>query len=161
MTMASAVITTRAPVMPTPKREYVMRTKTSAAVLACAIAAGSVLISAPTASAAAYCDSSGYTATSSPTDRCSKLSNGILYHKKTNSSPTVISTQYSKTGGSKVSVRLGYSMSGSTTYSTYSSISAGQTVTKSWRKTGDYGCYNSTGILNYSGGTFQTPAAHC
>ncbi|WP_018562910.1 MULTISPECIES: hypothetical protein [unclassified Streptomyces] len=52
-------------------------------------------------------------------------------------------------------------MSGSTTYSSYFTISSGQTVKKSWTKFGDYFCYNSVGVLNYSGGTFQTPAAHC
>ncbi|MER5311089.1 hypothetical protein ABT034_25240 [Streptomyces sp. NPDC002773] len=61
-----------------------------------------------------------------------------------------------------MSVRLGYSMNGSTTYSSYFTISSGQTVTKSWQKFGtDWLCYNSVGILNYSGGNFQTPAAHC
>ncbi|WP_338781149.1 hypothetical protein [Streptomyces sp. DG1A-41] len=138
-----------------------MRTKTSAAVIACTIAAGSVLFSAPAASAAAYCDSAGYTASNDPTERCTSLSNGILYHKKTNSAPTNIYTTYSKTGGSKTSVKLGYSMRGDTHYSASISISSGQTKQKSWKLTGDYGCYNSTGLLKYSGGTYQTPAAHC
>lgn len=138
-----------------------MRTKTSAAALACAFAAASVMFSAPTASAAAYCSSDGYTATGLPIERCTTLSNGILYHKKDGNNPTSLRTTYSKTGGSTVTVRLGYSMSGSTTYSSYFSISSGQTVAKSWSKSGSYMCYNSTGVLNYSGGTFQTPTAHC
>ncbi|MDF3140697.1 MULTISPECIES: hypothetical protein [unclassified Streptomyces] len=138
-----------------------MRTKTSAALIACAIAAGSVMFSAPAASAAAYCDSSGYTAIGLPIERCTSLSNGVLVHKKDYNNPTKLWTHYGKTGGSTVSVRLGYSLSGSTTYSSYFSISSGQTVTKYWEKSGSYMCYNSVGVLNYSGGTDQTPAAHC
>lgn len=138
-----------------------MRNKTSAVVLASAMAAGSVLLSAPVASAAAYCSSSGYTSSGLPTERCTSLSNGVVYHKKDYNNPTSIYTTYSKTGGSSVSVRLGYSMSGSTTYSGYFSIGSGQTVQKSWSKSGAYMCYSSTGVLNYSGGTFQTPSAHC
>ncbi|WAX80072.1 hypothetical protein [Streptomyces sp. KMM 9044] len=64
-------------------------------------------------------------------------------------------------GGSAVSVRLGYILSGSTTYSGYFSISSGQTVKKSWSRSGNYLCYSSTGVLNYSGGTFQTPSTKC
>jgi hypothetical protein len=138
-----------------------MRTKTSAAVIACGIAAGSIMFSAPAASAAAACDSSGYTASGLPIERCTSLSNGKLYHKKDGNSPTTLWTTYSKTGGSSVSIRLGYSLSGSTVYSSYFSIGSGQTVQKSWSKSGSYMCYNSTGLLNYSGGTFQTPTAHC
>ncbi|MEV6740467.1 hypothetical protein AB0N14_27355 [Streptomyces sp. NPDC051104] len=138
-----------------------MRTKTNAAVIACAIAAGSVLFSAPAASAAVSCDSSGYTASGLPIERCTSLSNGVLVHKKDGNSPTTLWTTYSKTGGSTVSVRLGYSMSGSTTYSSYFNISSGQTVQKSWSKSGSYMCYDSIGVLNYSGGTYQTPTAHC
>ncbi|MGJ3558823.1 hypothetical protein ACR6C2_07540 [Streptomyces sp. INA 01156] len=134
-----------------------MRNKTSAALLVGAMAASSLLLSAPAASAAAYCSSSGYTSTGLPTERCTELSNGYLYHKKDYNNPTYMYTTYSKTGGSSVSVRLGYSMSGSTTYSSYFTISACQTVQKSWSKSGSYMCYNSTGVLNYSGGTFQTP----
>ncbi|MGW7301831.1 hypothetical protein [Streptomyces sp. NPDC054829] len=138
-----------------------MRTKTSAAVIACAIAAGSVMFSAPAASAAAACDSSGHTAPGLPIERCTKLSNGILYHNKDGNSPTTLRTTYSKTGGSRVTVKLGYSMSGSTKYSSSFSISSGETKSKSWSKSGSYMCYNSVGLLSYSGGTYQTPAAHC
>jgi hypothetical protein len=138
-----------------------MRNKTSAILLAGALAAGSVLLSAPAASAAISCSSSGYTASGLPTERCTSLSNGVLVHKKDYNNPTKIWTTYNKTGGSTVSVRLGYSMSGSTTYSSYFSISAGQTVQRYWEKSGSYMCYSSTGVLNYSGGTFQTPSAHC
>lgn len=120
------------------------------------------MFSAPAASANTYCDSSGYTAASSPSVRCTSLSNGVLTHGKSDAYPyTHIYTGYYKSGGSSVSIRLGYSMSGSTTYSAYFTISSGQTVTKSWDKFGDYLCYNSVGVLNYSGGTYQTPAAHC
>ncbi|MFF2127493.1 hypothetical protein ACFVW1_19235 [Streptomyces olivochromogenes] len=136
-----------------------MRTKTSATLIACAFAAGSVMFSAPVASAAAYCDSSGYTATNEPMSRCTTLTNGILYaHQSSNDK---ISTQYSKTGGSSVSVRLGYSYRGSMHYSSYFSIDKGDTVTKQFSPgTGTY-CQSMTGVLNYSGGTFQTPSTHC
>ncbi|MCP9988922.1 hypothetical protein LUX01_21990 [Streptomyces sudanensis] len=52
-------------------------------------------------------------------------------------------------------------MSGSTTYSSYFSISSGQTMSRSWSKFGDIVCTSSVGVLQYSGGTYQTPAAHC
>ncbi|MDL2080747.1 hypothetical protein QNN03_30305 [Streptomyces sp. GXMU-J15] len=52
-------------------------------------------------------------------------------------------------------------MSGSTKYSSSFSISSGETKSKSWSKSGSYMCYNSVGLLSYSGGTYQTPAAHC
>jgi hypothetical protein len=136
-----------------------VRTKTSATLIACALAAGSVLFSGPSASAAAYCDSSGYTATNEPMDRCTTLSNGILYNHQ--SSADNVSTTYSKTGGSSVSVRLGYTYKGSTHYSSYFSISSGQTVQKTFYPGSGSYCQTMTGVLNYSGGTFQTPSTHC
>ncbi|MFC9393994.1 hypothetical protein ACFTWS_12660 [Streptomyces sp. NPDC057027] len=97
-----------------------------------------------------------------PTWRCTSLSNGVLGHgQRMDGSYTRWDTNYYKSGGSAVSVRLGYTRSGVTTYSSYFTISSGQTVNKTWTKLGDYMCYNTTGILNYSGGTYQTPAAHC
>ncbi|WP_186785325.1 hypothetical protein [Streptomyces misionensis] len=52
-------------------------------------------------------------------------------------------------------------MSGSTTYSSYFTTLSGQTVSKHWQKSGSYMCSDSVGVLNYSGGTYQTPTAHC
>lgn len=139
-----------------------MRSKISTAALASALAAASIAVSAPAASANSYCTSSGYTSPGMPNARCTALSNGVLTHVQRDTLPTVtLGTTYYKSGGSTVSVRLGYSQSGSTVYSSYFNISSGQTVTRSWTRTHDYYCYNSVGILNYSGGTFQTPAAHC
>ncbi|MFC9795260.1 hypothetical protein [Streptomyces sp. NPDC057695] len=142
-----------------------MRSKKRAAVLAAALAAGSVLVSAPTASANSYCSSSGYTEGGFPNLRCTKLTNGVLSHGKRDLYPTFgtgVTTTYYKSGGSAVSVRLGWSLGGgSTTYSSYFTISSGQTVTKSWQTSVNNLCLNSTGFLSYSGGTFQTPAAHC
>lgn len=140
------------------------RTKIQAVTIACAIAAGTVLFGAPTASAAGYyCDSSGYMADNTPMKRCTSLSNGVLAHWKSygTGTSTNITTNYSKTGGSTVSVRVGYGLGSSTVYSSYFSIASGQTKGKTWNKTGDYYCSSSTGLLNYSGGTFQTPSAHC
>ncbi|MFK0142710.1 hypothetical protein [Streptomyces murinus] len=85
----------------------------------------------------------------------------MLAHKKINNGPTDLLTTYDKTGGSAVSIRLGYSMSGSTTYSSYFTMKSGQSAAKSWKKSGNYMCYSSVGVLNYSGGTYQTPTAHC
>ncbi|MEV7797282.1 hypothetical protein AB0O68_35915 [Streptomyces sp. NPDC087512] len=136
-----------------------MRSRTNVTLTALAIAAGSVMFSAPTASAAAYCSSSGCTATGEPMERCTTLSNGILYNKQI--SGTTVYTTYSKTGGSTVSVRLGYTYNGSTTYSSYFSIGSGQTVKKSGGLGSTAYCKSMTGVLNYSGGTFQTPSTHC
>jgi hypothetical protein len=136
-----------------------MRSRANVMLTALAIAAGSVMFSAPTASAAAYCSGSGYTATNEPMERCTTLSNGILYNKQI--SGTTVYTTYSKTGGSTVSVRLGYTYSGSTTYSAYFSISSGETEKRSWGLGSSAYCKSMTGVLNYSGGTFQTPTTHC
>ncbi|MFD5854923.1 hypothetical protein [Streptomyces chartreusis] len=136
-----------------------MRTKTSATLTAAALAAGSVMFSAPAASAAAHCSSSGYTATNEPMERCTELSNGYLYNKQ--SSNDKVFTTYSKTGGSSVRVRLGYTYRGSTHYSSYFSISSGDTVKKEFKPSGFNYCQSVTGVLNYSGGTFQTPSTHC
>ncbi|MFF6888712.1 hypothetical protein ACFY9F_36680 [Streptomyces sp. NPDC012421] len=141
-----------------------MRSKKSAALIAGALAAGSILVSAPAASANSYCSSSGYTEGGFPNLRCTKLSNGVVSHGKRDLYPTfgtAVSTTYYKSGGSSVSVRLGYSMSGASKYSSPFTIGSGQTVTRSWTVSASSLCLNSVGILNYSGGTFQTPAAHC
>lgn len=136
-----------------------MRSRTNVTLTALAIAAGSVMFSAPAASAAAYCSGSGYTATNEPMERCTTLSNGILYNKQV--SGTTVYTTYSKTGGSTVSIRLGYTYGGSTKYSSYFSISSGQTQKRSWGLGASAYCKSMTGVLNYSGGTFQTPTTHC
>jgi len=136
-----------------------MRSKANVTLTALALAAGSVMFSAPAASAAASCSDSGYTATNEPMERCTSLSNGILYNKQV--SGTTVYTTYSKTEGTTVSVRLGYTYNGSTTYSSYFSISSGQTVRKSWGLSSSAYCKSMIGVLNYSGGTFQTPSTHC
>ncbi|MEU1280323.1 hypothetical protein [Streptomyces sp. NPDC005805] len=126
--------------------------------------AGTVLVGAPAASANTHCSSSGYTEGGFPNLRCTKLSNGVLSHNKRDLYPTHktgVTTTYYKSGGSSVSVRLGYSMSGSTKYSSSFTINSGKKVTKSWTASVSSLCLNSVGILNYSGGMFQTPAAHC
>lgn len=141
-----------------------MLLKTKTVAVACAMAAGTVMLGAPMASAADYCDHSGFTSAGEPMQRCTSLSNGILTHWKSLSSDnnsTNIRTRYYKSGGSTVSVRVGYIYNGSTTYSSYFSISSGSGTTKTWNKWGDYYCSSTTGVLNYSGGTFQTPTTHC
>ncbi|MFJ6106045.1 hypothetical protein ACIQHY_34295 [Streptomyces sp. NPDC092359] len=142
-----------------------MRSKTNAAVIAAALAASSILVSAPAASANSYCSSSGYTAGGFPNLRCTSLTNGVLTHGKRDLYPTFgtgVTTTYYKSGGDPVSVRLGWALGGgNATYSSYFTISKNQTVTRSWTTSVDNLCLNSTGFLSYSGGTFQTPAAHC
>ncbi|GHG04973.1 hypothetical protein ACFFSH_36775 [Streptomyces filamentosus] len=142
-----------------------MRSKKSAAVLAGALAAGSILVSAPAASANSYCSSSGYTEGGFPNLRCTKLTNGVLSHGKRDLYPTYgtgVYTTYYKSGGSAVSVRLGWALGGaSPSYSSYFTIESGKTVSRSWTTSANNLCLNSTGFLSYSGGTYQTPAAHC
>ncbi|MBW8705300.1 hypothetical protein MBT84_37440 [Streptomyces sp. MBT84] len=88
------------------------------------------MFSAPIASAAASCDSSGYTATNEPMERCTRLDNGIpIVHQ---SSRGVVSTTYSKTGGSTISAQLGYSRSGTSHYASAVSIASGQTKSATW-----------------------------
>ncbi|WP_157876743.1 hypothetical protein [Streptomyces graminilatus] len=127
------------------------------------------MAAAPTALAseqtvqAAYCDSSGYTAAQEPMERCTTLTNGILYHVKRYIGPgTNIYTTYSKTGGSTVSgVQLGYNKGGTNRYSSSFSISSGDTVKKTWTVDEDKSCDTSTGLLKYPGGSYQTPVTHC
>lgn len=82
------------------------------------------MFSAPIASAAAFCDNSGYTSIGEPIERCTSLSNGVLIvHQASNG---VVSTTYDKSGGSTISAQLGYSRSGTSHYTNAVSISAGQ-----------------------------------
>ena len=116
------------------------------------------MFGAPTASAAPYCDSAGYTATSEPMERCTTLSNGILTIHQGGSG--VMTTQYYKSGGSGISASLGYSRSGTTHYKAAVSISSGQTKNASWSLGADAYCSNIIGLMS-SGSTYQTPTSHC
>lgn len=136
-----------------------MRRRSNATLVALAIAAGSVMFSAPSASAVTYCSSSGYTVTSEPMERCTKLSNGILAVKQ--SSSGVVATEYYKSGGSTISAKLGYSRGGNSHYGSYISISSGSTKRQTWSLSASSYCTSTYGLLSYSGGTFQTPSSHC
>ncbi|MEU7088298.1 hypothetical protein [Streptomyces achromogenes] len=136
-----------------------MRRRANATLLALAIAAGSVMFSAPIASAAPYCDSSGYTSINEPMERCTSLSNGVLIVKQASSG--VVSTTYSKTGGSTISAQLGYSRSGTNHYASAVSISSGQTKSAKWSLSESAYCTYTIGLLKYSGGSYQTPTSHC
>ncbi|MFB6895640.1 hypothetical protein [Streptomyces hydrogenans] len=142
-----------------------MRSKKSAAVLAGALAAGSILVSAPAASANSYCTSSGYTENGLPNLRCTKLTNGVLSHGKRDLYPTVgtrATTTYYKSAGDAVTIRLGWALGGgNVSYSSSFSVSSGQTHSRSWTTSANNLCLNSTGFLSTSTNTFQTPAAHC
>ncbi|EFF90911.1 hypothetical protein [Streptomyces sp. e14] len=136
-----------------------MRTKANATLIALAFAAGSVMFSAPAASAAAYCSGSGWTATNEPMERCTSLDNGILYNKQISGS--TIYTTYSKTGGSTISAKLGYIHSGTTTYAAAVSIASGQTVKKSFSVSSGWYCDSIIGVMSANGTKYQTPATHC
>jgi hypothetical protein len=58
-------------------------------------------------------------------------------------------------------ILIGSPYNGSTTYSSYFSISSGETEKRSWGLGSSAYCKSMTGVLNYSGGTFQTPSTHC
>ncbi|MGV9702976.1 hypothetical protein [Streptomyces sp. NPDC003483] len=136
-----------------------MRSRANATLIALAIAAGSVMFSAPSASASTYCSSSGYSTTSEPMSRCTTLSNGVLYtHQASNGNVT---TGYDKTGGSAISAKLGYSRGGTSHYASAVSISSGQNKSHNWALSASSYCTSTIGLLSYSGGTYQTPASHC
>ncbi|MGW3958119.1 hypothetical protein ACWEKM_46390 [Streptomyces sp. NPDC004752] len=136
-----------------------MRRRANATLITLAIAAGSVMFSAPIASAAAYCDDSGYTSIGEPIERCTSLSNGVLVvHQASNG---VVGTTYGKTGGSTISANLGYSRSGTAHYADAVSIGAGQEKRKTWSLGASAYCSSIIGLLKYSGGQYQTPASHC
>ncbi|KUM77204.1 hypothetical protein [Streptomyces griseorubiginosus] len=117
------------------------------------------MISAPTASAVDYCDSAGFTATSEPMQRCTTLTNGILAVKQ--ASNGLIGTEYYKKSGSAVSIKLGYSRSGTSHYASAVSISSGQTKLKNWSLGESAYCSNIIGLMSASGSTYQTPTSHC
>ncbi|MBT2674518.1 hypothetical protein J7E95_27670 [Streptomyces sp. ISL-14] len=59
-------------------------------------------------------------------------------------------------------MQLGYSYAGTNHWSSSFSISDGDTVKKTFNMgNGDKSCKSSVGLLKYSGGSYQTPAAHC
>ncbi|MFE1953270.1 hypothetical protein ACFW9D_22710 [Streptomyces sp. NPDC059524] len=136
-----------------------MRRRSNATVIALAIAAASVMFSAPSASAVTYCSSGGYTSTGEPMERCTSLSNGILAVKQ--SSSGVVSTEYYKSGGSTITAKLGYSRGGTNHYASSVSISSGTTKRQTWSLSAGSYCTSTIGLLSYSGGTFQTPTSHC
>lgn len=117
------------------------------------------MFSAPIASAVTYCDSSGYTVTNEPMERCTSLSNGILAVKQ--SSSGVVSSEYYKSGGSTISAQLGYSRSGTSHYASAVSIAVDTTKRQTWSLSASAYCTNTIGLLKYSGGTYQTPPSHC
>ncbi|MFF4867481.1 hypothetical protein ACFY3J_38755 [Streptomyces sp. NPDC001231] len=136
-----------------------MRRIANTTLVVLALAAGSVMFGAPTASAITYCDSSGYTSTNEPMERCTKLSNGILAIKQAGSG--IVATEYYKSGGSTISAQLGYSRAGTSHYAGAVSIASGATKKQTWSLSANAYCTSTIGLLKYSGGTFQTPASHC
>ncbi|MGC8923524.1 hypothetical protein [Streptomyces griseoaurantiacus] len=136
-----------------------MRRRVNVTLAALAIAAGSVMFGAPAASAASYCDSSGYSSTNQPMERCTSLSNGILTVHQSSSGN--VGTSYYKSGGSTISAKLGYSRSGTSHYASAVSISQGSTKSHTWSLGASAYCSSIYGLLSYSGGTYQTPASHC
>ena len=141
-----------------------MRTA-AGAMTAIAVLAGSLsLITATPAAAAAYCSSSGYTASGEPMERCTRLDNGTLYHTKRFKADgsTAAITTYSKTAGSTVTVSLGYTGVNGTQYGSSMSISTGETKLKSFHMGyGHYECTSSVGLMKWGSTVYETPSAHC
>jgi hypothetical protein len=88
---------------------------------------------------------------------CTSLSNGVLQHYKYTND--VATTAYYKTGGSAVSVKVGYAQGSSTHYSVSSTISSGGSKSATW--TGVAYCTTTVGLLSASSNTYQTPPAVC
>ncbi|TJZ99508.1 hypothetical protein FCI23_45480 [Actinacidiphila oryziradicis] len=80
----------------------------------------------------------------------------LQHYKYTND---VATTAYYKTGGSAVSVKVGYAQGSSTHYSVSSTISSGGSKSATW--TGVAYCTTTVGLLSASSGTYQTPPAVC
>lgn len=92
---------------------------------------------------------------------CTSLSNGRLYiglYQGSSSRSLNIRTWYTKTGGSTISAKFGYSLQGSNRWSGSYSISSGQTKGHTWPDAYPTGCPSAVGLLLPSGQpTFQTP----
>lgn len=111
-----------------------------------------------------YCSHDGFTATGDPRQRCTKLDNGTLYHlKNTLDTETRAYTSYVKTGGGSVSIRLGYSYSGTEHWSGFFTIKSGDSKQKSWgfgERNRD--CKSTIGLLQQKNkDKVQTPIAKC
>ncbi|WP_240957754.1 hypothetical protein [Streptomyces chilikensis] len=150
--------------------KVLFRAAVTAVVTLAAIATAPVAMAAGTGDTgevsvqAISCDSSGWLPGGDPRERCTSLGNGVLAHSKRRNSDlntTVLRTSYYKREGTAISAQLGRNYNGSTVYAAATTISSGATVSKSWSVSGDKTCLNSVGLLKYSGGSYQTPVAHC
>ncbi|WP_405589972.1 hypothetical protein [Streptomyces sp. NBC_01190] len=89
---------------------------------------------------------------------CTSLSSGGLFHRKYTND--VISTWYTKTSGSAITLKLGFTAGGTTRWTGSVTESSGQTKTGTWTGTGVAYCTLTVGIISVSGqGQFQTPQA--
>ncbi|WP_030209500.1 hypothetical protein [Streptomyces sp. NRRL S-87] len=113
----------------------------------------------------AGCPDSGYPVPGNPSQSCTSMTNGALFHGKhhPDSTRTRIYSQYKKTSGSAITARLGYNYAGTNHWGDWFTQSAGTTKTKDWYTYDyDFWCNNTVGLLNVSGqGTFQTPISRC
>ncbi|WNI16032.1 hypothetical protein [Actinacidiphila sp. ITFR-21] len=108
-----------------------------------------------TAPATAGCPGDGHLDTNYV---CTSLSGGGLFHRKYTND--VISTWYTKTGGSAITAKLGFSASGKTHWGGSFTESSGQTKTANWSGTGVAYCTLTVGLISVAGqGMFQTPQA--
>ncbi|MFK4064529.1 hypothetical protein [Streptomyces sp. NPDC029674] len=110
----------------------------------------------------AGCPGDGYSG--SANSRCTSLTSGALFHSKyhPNANNGAIRTWYKKTGGSAITVKLGYNKGGTTHYGAAVRQTSGTTKSKTWTTSYDGICSSTVGIMSVSGqGTFQTPSAHC
>ncbi|MFD7510503.1 hypothetical protein ACFV5N_14375 [Streptomyces sp. NPDC059853] len=89
--------------------------------------------------------------------RCTKLSNGTVYVRKT-SYPTV-TAQYYKSGGSNIYARVGFEQGGKNTWDGYQTMSTGGHYTASWGPKEGVGCTPVIGKLHVQNGTtYPTPS---
>ncbi|MGI5482283.1 hypothetical protein [Streptomyces lavendofoliae] len=139
--------------------------RTSSALTVAAMVVGGMMLSAGSASAAAYCSSTGYPEPGFPMSRCTVLGSGTLFHQKFNASATKtqITTWYTKDSGDPITAKFGYSHGGTDYWAGNFNQSKGTTKSTSWFSyTPDFRCATTVGLLSVVGqGRYQTPPANC
>ncbi|MER5212325.1 hypothetical protein ABT063_17500 [Streptomyces sp. NPDC002838] len=112
----------------------------------------------------AGCPSSGYPNPGNPSESCTSMSNGALFHRKfhPNASVTRVESKYVKVSGSAITAKLGYNYSGTNYWGSTFTQSSGTTKTKTWDRSYNFWCNTTVGLLNVTGqGSFQTPISRC
>lgn len=93
-------------------------------------------------------------------DRCTTLSNGTLYiHNGGSNQGTYVGVDYAKSGGSTLSLKLGYEHSGTNTWGAWENMSAGNDY---WSYFYPATCGAAIGLMYQNSTTqWQTPLASC